>query len=228
MANDMLITGLMKPLAKSSKPFRFDKVGFYDGDGNEKSGWLAKIETKEQLDIYYQFMASKNAQCWFDITASPQDKEGHCRTQYASVWKSLLNIEMAKTGRKSMSVVEAVNFIEMNSTKTAIKIFLTEGSVYVNKNGGCRHTRLRNDGRLDEHIFDTCTNKEFVFPSISKNEVVIKRWPQGKHFYILVDGEHIIVNGQEKFKTIEAAEQAKKDFLKQNRFKTEYLPNKIL
>lgn len=227
MNDERLITGLMEPLATSSKPFKFHKVGFLDADGIEKSCWLAKIETKEQMDIYYQFMAGKNAQCWFDIAASP-DKPGHCRTQYASVWKTILNIQMEKTGRKKMSMVEAVNFIEVNSTKTAIKIFLNEGSVYVNKNGGCRDTRLRKDGRLDEFIFDTCTNKEFLFPSISKNDVKVERWAQGKHFYILVDGEHIIVNGQEKFKTIIAAEDAKKEFLKQNRFKTEYLPNKIL
>lgn len=214
-------------LAKTSQPFKFHKVGFYDGDGNEVSGWLAKIETKEQLDIWYRYMAGVNAEAWFDIKHSPQYKAGHCRTTYASLWKTILDIEMVKTGREKMSMVECVNFIELNSTKITISIFNREGSVYVNTNGGCRDTRLRNDGRLDEHIFDRCTNKDFLFPSMSKKDVEIKRWAMGKHFYIVANGKTVQINGKDKFNTIEAAEAAKKEYLKNNRFKMEYLPNTL-
>ncbi len=90
----------------------------------------------------------------------------------------------------------------------------------MNAVGGCRHTSLRNDHKgVDEHIFETCFNKDFVFPTLGCDEIKISRWPLCKHFYISVNGTNVEINGVSKWNTITAAEEAKERYLKRNRFR---------
>jgi hypothetical protein len=99
------------------------------------------------------------------------------------------------------------------------KIFQQDGEVYVSATGSCRDTHLRYDGRLDEHIFETCTNKDSVFPTLSTHNVRIHHWDGAKHFYIAVDGNIIEINGQTRYNTVERAQEVMKQFIKDNRFK---------
>jgi len=213
---------------KQVDKIRFDKVGFLDGDGNEVSGWLALIDTQEKLEDYLALQSYENAQIWFDIKSSPEDKDGHCPTTKASVYKTLLMIKAEKEGKKQINLVDGIKHIAYLSMDTKVKIFLKDGEVYVGQNGSCRDTHLRDDGRLDEFVFDTCYNEDFIFPSISKNDVKIKKWQGGNHFYITINGITTNLKGKEKWNTIEAVEKAKKILLKQNRFKDSKLKNGLI
>ena len=198
-----------------SEKIRFDRVGFYDADGKEQSSWLALIDTVEKLETYLKTQAIQNAFLWFDIRSSNMDLMGHCRSQKASQFKTLLGMEVEKGNR---SLAGQVGFIAKVTTSTKVKIFSMYGSVYIGENGGCRDTKLRDDGRLDEHIFESCCNKDYVFPTVSEIDVDILRWQGGNHFYITVNGITQSIDGKEKYKTIGDAEDAKDLFLRENRF----------
>ena len=200
--------------------FTFHRVGFTDADNKEQSCWLGLIETEDHLDAYLNYIAHDVAQCWLDIKDSPDNKEGHCRTTQANVAKLLLNIKMEKEDRTRIPMPEAITFLEQMFTKTAIELFLKDGSVYVNVKGGCRDTNLRNDGsNVDEEIFETCVNKDFVFPTLGKDVIKITKWPGCPHFYISVNGKNVEVDGIQKWKTIEGAEEAKANYLRRNRYR---------
>ena len=127
--------------------------------------------------------------------------------------------KIEKSGKKSMSMVDALAEIARMNCGTHIKIFFMDGAVYANQNGGCRNVQLRADGRLDEFIFETCYNTDFIFPSMSESDIKVIRWPGGNHFYITIDGKTTDVDGKEKWNTAGGAEEAKRTLLERNRFK---------
>lgn len=203
--------------------FEFHRLGWTNGDHEEVSGWLCLIDTHEKLLAVLEHKTYEIAADWMDIKDSPEDKEGHTRTRQEGAYKQLLIMHMEKLGKSKMSMVECISFIENMATKTIIQIFNTDGEVYWNAAGGCRDTHLRDDHRgVDEEIFEKCQNKDLVFPCMSTNEVKIKRWPYGQHFYISLNGITVAIDGVQKYNTIGAAEDAKKKFLKNNRFKKNF------
>jgi hypothetical protein len=207
--------------------YEFHRVGWINADHEETSGWLCLIDTKEKLDAIFNWKAHQLAHDWvFDVSSSPKGKYGHCRTTRAGAYKDILMIHMETQGKKRMSMPECISFLEKTATSTVIQIFYEEGKVYVNAAGGCRRTHLRNDGRgVDEHIFEKCTNKDLIFPCLSAKEIRVHKWPGGRHWYIQVNGKTIDVDGRHKYNTVDAAEDAMERFVKENRFKKEYLPN---
>lgn len=192
--------------------FEFHRLGWINGIGEETSGWWAYITTKEQLDVYLNYNAECLAGAWFDIK-----EPGHCVTKRGEALSTLLDIKMLKEGKKSLPMIECISTMERVTTSTIIDIFHEKGEAYVNLNGGCRDCSLMTT--MDEQILETCKNKDLVFPVYSTKDVSIKRWPEGNHFYITVDGKTVDIDYEGKYNTIEAAESAKKEFLKNNRFK---------
>ncbi len=200
--------------------YTFHRIGFRDADGKERSAWMALIETAEQLKAWLEYAGRDVAGIWMKIKNSPENKSGHTGTQRADVGKMLLTMEIEKSGKDTISLIDGINHLSNLFTKTQISIFLKEGSIYVNKNGGCRDTRIRNDDRIQEEIFETCVNKDFVFPTLGEDEVEISRWPGGgPHFYISVNGKNVEVAGVSKWNTVQAAEEAKASYIKRNRYK---------
>lgn len=199
--------------------FTFHRVGFIDPDGEEKSCWLLLIDTKEKLAEWHKDRAYQVAKMWFDIKGSDPNVAGHCRTTQASMFKDILQIAIINSGESRWSMPRCVNYLEQVATSTIFKLFHQDGEVYVSANGACRDTHLRNDGRLDEHIFETCTNTNTVFPSFSTKDVKIQNWPGAKHYYITVDGTVVTIKGKEKYSTRGYAEEVMAKYIKDNRFK---------
>lgn len=205
---------------KEKTYFTFHRVGWTNEDGKQTSGWLCLIKTEEHLKAYLQWRAHDIAQCWLDIKNSPDKKPGHCKTTLANVMKTLLDIKMTKENKTRISMVEAVNYMEHELTKTVVNIFCNEGEVYANSAGGYRSTHLRDDHKgVDEEIFESCVNKDFVFPTLGEDEIKISKWFVGKHYYISVNGRNVEVDGVSKWSTIDAAEEAKENYIRRNRYR---------
>lgn len=208
----------VKTMNKADK-IRFDRVGWLNDDGTETSCWLARIDTQKKFKMYLDVQSNEDMQIWFDIKNSPEDKMGHCRTRKASTVKNLLNLRMEKEGKRSINIVDGMAEIAKLTIGGKAKLFIQDGEIYVNIKGGYRDTHLRDDGRLDEFIFETCYNEDLIYPSMSSTDVEATKWFGGNHFYITVNGATTDVDGKEKWNTIEAAEEAKETIIKRNRFK---------
>ena len=194
--------------------FTFHRVGWTE----EHSGWLCLIETEEQLQKYLEWKAAFIAEAWVDIKNSPAEKAGHCRTALSRAMKTMLDIKMTKEGKSSLSMVECVNFMERTLTATPVKIFFTDGEVYINSSGGYRTTSLRNDHRgVDEEIFGTCKRKDLIFPSSITSDIRVSRWFGGPHFYVSVDGRNVGIGGVCKWNTVQGAEAAMAKLIKRNK-----------
>lgn len=103
---------------------------------------------------------------------------------------------------RGISEVEA--FVSVKRDKYAgMRRMIAKGMpVYVNKNGGwCVG--------LSE-IGDPVQAEDF--PG-SEPEVKITRWVGGRHYYARVDGIDVVIGGQAKWNTVEAAEAAVREYL---------------
>lgn len=199
--------------------FTFHRIGWINGDGKEMSSWLLLIETAEQMKAYLEYHAYDVIDIWNKIKASPSNKGGHTGNTRANAYKAVLTIKMEKENKHRMSMPEAINYLERVSTNSLIEIFCKEGSVYVNEKAGCRDTWIRNNDKITEQIFETCVNKDLVFPTLGEDVIKITNWPGCPHFYISVNGKNITVDGVAKWKTIQGAEEAKAEYLERNRYR---------
>lgn len=199
-------------LTKTKQKFEFHKLGWTLSDGTVISGWWALITTGEQLLAYLEQNSWDIWNLWQEIKEA---KEGHCKTSKANAMQYLLKVKALKEGRSKIDFTDCITYLSDLTTSTIVTLFVTNRAVYVNSNGGCRDISM--NCKVNEEILETCTNRDFVYPEISEDDVRITKWADGNHYYITVNG--IRDTGTEKFNTIEAAEEAKEKYLRENRFK---------
>lgn len=182
--------------------FKFHKIG-----NNVASGWYCLIDSIEVLTVHIEHMGRRVAQNWILIKDSPEDKDGHCGTQEAGMYKTLLRLEMAKNNVDKMSMMDSLDFMTKLSLSSLMNIFQENGEVYVAQNGSCRpSTRL-----LDcEEILEKVISENYVYPTRSKDEFDIKQWVGGRHYYVMENGKSIEIDGKIKWNTCNAAEEALK------------------
>lgn len=195
-----------------SKIFTFHRVG----TSNSRSCWLCLINNGRALQEALFNISLKIPDIYMDVRKSDPDVIGHARTQEASMMKTLLSLEIRKRDIKEMPMNECLIFIEKIKTKALRNIYNEEGVVYIGRNGGVRPSTVLPS---DEEIFETYGSDKFIFPIMSDRQVDIKKWCGGCHFYLMVDGGSVEFKGKVKYNTIEAAEEARKQYLKKYRFK---------
>ncbi len=195
--------------------FKFHKIG-----NKVASGWMCLISSEEELKAHLEYMGRRVWKNWIDIKDSPEDKDGHCKTNEASVYKGLLFSHIDLEGKdttahfrgenkkhkaKTMSMPDCISYLSKISTQSAINIFLQNEEVYVSKNGACRPSTKIYDY---ESILERQKSKSYIYPTISKDEFDIKKWQGGNHFYILQNGTSIAIDKQFKWNTVGAAQDA--------------------
>ena len=199
----------LKIITMKTKKYTFHKIG-----NQISSGWYCLINNSQTLLDYLDYMGKRQYKNWCFIKDSPESKDGHCKTQEASNLKTLLTLEMSRKGIEEMSMPAGLNYLIHVSTKSVIEVFNREGEVYASRKGACRpSTKL-----LDcEKVIEERYSNEFIFPSNDYVKTEIKRWPLGKHFYILIDGISVEIEGQVKWNTVKAAEEALADYVKESK-----------
>ncbi len=193
------------------KRFKFHKIG-----NKVASGWYCLIDSEVAYKTYLEYMGIRVAKNYIDIADSPVNKEGHCRTQEAGYHKTLLTMEMGRRGIEKMPMMDCLNYMVEVSTKAVINIFKENGKLYVGRNGSCRpSTTLLNC----EEILEKTTSKRFAFPNTSKKDLKIQKWPGGNHFYVLENGNSIVIDGKGKWNTVNAAQNALDTYYRQIKYR---------
>lgn len=179
--------------------FKFHKIG-----NHIASGWYCLIDSDEALQAHLDHMTRRVLLNWTIIKASPENKEGHTATVEAGGYKTLITLEMERRGIEKISFVDGIEFLSRIATKSTIDIYKRNGSVYVTSNGGCRpDTSIREY----EELLDKTTSKNYVFPTKSKKDFKIIKWPGGNHYYITENGNTIELYGHSKWNRAQDAQR---------------------
>ncbi len=147
-------------------------------------GWKLKLSTVEDVDAYASWDMPRGV---IDVLSGKLPSE------------FLYDVYAANRG---ISEVEAFVSVKRNKYEKMRKIILKGMPVYVNQNGGwCVGL-----SEIGEPVRAT------DFPG-SEPDVKITRWIGGKHYYARVDGVDVMIGGQAKWNTVEAAEAAVRKYL---------------
>lgn len=128
----------------------------------------------------------------------------HCATRMGSVLAVMMQGEMMKDGRRS--VIDVLSAFEDRVLSCMTKVLEKEGKIFVNDNGGYFALISGQEAK------DTVELEKWILPG-KKPRII--QWANGKHYYAKVGEEDIVVDGEQKWPTYEAAQRAVEQYMKE-------------
>ncbi len=173
----------------------------------DNGGWYLVVKDLLSFTAVIEWKGNLLAYGWMDIKTETEVDEnghrwGHPVTSYGNTLQQLLEMELFKTGKQAMPLVECINFLAEKMNGAFTRLYEEDGSVLVNTAGGC----MPDDDTF--RTVQTVQSDEFVFPKEKGAEVRIIKWPNGDHYYAKIGSEDVVVDGKQCWKTKKAAQAA--------------------
>jgi len=154
--------------------------------------WWLKITSQEELDAYMidvflqdELLATKEF-----LELKRNNIKGHYTNHFACVCDSLASF-------KDTSFFSELTFLKESFYKNASDVLVEHGQVYINSVGGY------NWKREAKQIY---SKEGFDFPVFSAEDIRIKKWPAGTHWYAYIGNVQLTNGEQVKWNTKEEAE----------------------
>ncbi len=184
----------------------------YEFVKKSNGGWYLVCDNITAFTAVMEWKASLLAYGWMDIGMETEvdannHRWGHPQTSYGNAIQILLEVEMERTGRETMPLLECINFLTNKMNSAFIKLYNLDGSVLVNSAGGCM---------MDDDTFETLQTihkDKFVFPKEQDAKIRIIKWPNGSHYYAKIGNEDVVVDGEQSWNTRKAAQAAAEQYL---------------
>lgn len=164
--------------------------------------WMLLIEDIPQL---VDFVIGRARRTGFDVLSVLEEWKGgtHATGRFAAFgcegMRDLIVRKLKEKHGRNPGVVEVTSFFE-NIDFAPKAACITEGdSILVNENGGFFPAR-------GMRLLETIEQESLRWPDI--NKVRIYKWPCGRHWYAKVGEFDVVVDGEGKWNTKEAAERA--------------------
>lgn len=182
---------------------KFQKVVNHWKDLELTYDWLLVMETPEDVVNFHEKIDGLKIRKAWDNLDEVSRGRAHINTTLGTLIKY--------TAKEGESIVEATARIMDKIVLGKISCVLRFGKIYQNKVGGY-FPHSDDIEVLEEMIVDSDTN--IIFPSYTKDDIHIKRWADGKHFYAYV-GDFWVTNlsGKNKFDTEREAQDAANYYL---------------
>ena len=147
---------------------------FYDNN------WHLKIDDIEQLFNYSEKLSDAWVAALFRTGDSPKKEIGITD-------KKAAYIQMFAEARE-ISYLDAIQQILRNTTSTQIDLINAGKTLLFNSAGGYQYTN-------NDIIFDNYTSNQYpVFPHFTADDIRVKQFPNGDHFYAYI-GDIWVKNG---------------------------------
>lgn len=163
--------------------------------------WWLKIKTVDELTNYSQKTDGRWAKAFDSLI--------HAKEFYEDGKEHASNLAyvIGQWGvNREMNVVEAVADFRSRIFDAQLDLILEGHIIFINEKGGY-HFDTKNDEPVTQFVW----RDELVFPNFPENEIHIKHFPGGKHFYAYIGDMQVRDGDVLKWNTYEEAmEQAKK------------------
>lgn len=159
--------------------------------GTDNQGWWLKISNVNQfIDYLEQTTSTRNGKMFEDYWSHRGDVT-HCRTDTYCVAKH--------SERNNLSFLQGLNSFSQMVALQQLKTIEETGCIYINRVGGY-HGSYEGEPK-----YDFCRRKELVFPDFKKDQIRIKRFTGGEHFYAYIDDTQVRDGDVMKWNTYDEA-----------------------
>lgn len=152
-------------------------------------GWFLKTDSTEILDDYLRFIWDIREKELVQELKQAKDYQ-HTTSEVAATVMFMAKLH----GTNPKEYFQALKAFQSETMKQA----LAEGmTLYVNSKGGCTFHL--------ENIMNRYETKELCWPVFTENDIRIKKWPGGSHYYAYVGPVQVKCGNTLKWSTEEQA-----------------------
>lgn len=170
--------------------------------GSYNQGWLVEIDSVENL-MKWAKLQNDAVDIWFDLK-----DESNSLTHFTNEKSHLFKMKLEKLNKKEISLIDFCGIYDELLVDSKFKMLEKYGKIYINEVGG--FCVLGNDGIIKERI----SLNQYIFPKTTLEKYTIKKWPNGTHYYISLNGSAVHLDGKEKWDSKKEAEEAISNKLK--------------
>ena len=143
-------------------------------DGCRSGGWYLEISTPEQLLDYHQVTDTR----WGNVVLKYlNSKECGNGTEHLDTLS--LAVVLSAENRKQ-SIIEGVLHFKQRVIIDQLDWLHKEGKIFINPKGGYCFPDKRT--QTIQHVY----RDKLLFPCFTENDIRIKRFPMGEHFYAYI------------------------------------------
>ena len=170
---------------------------------HDGKAWWLKITSQEELDDYMidVYMQGESYAIKDHLRLKRNNIRGHYTSYLANVCDSLASF-------KDTSFFSELGFLKEQFYKNASDVLAEHGQVYINSGGGF------NWKREAKQIYQ---KEGFDFPMFSVEDIRVKKWPEGNHWYAYIGNVQLTNGDQVKWNTKEEAELFAKQYVSTKR-----------
>ena len=184
--------------------YKFQKVRLSYNKITIDYDWLLVIESVEDLIMYHDnTMLAQIQPAWDNLLKTHKGK-----AHIATVLGRLINIQAEIEGGKK-SLIELTSIVSGKVFAAKASALMNFKKIYINKTGGF-FPHSEDVIVLDEMIIE---DKRLIFPQYTENDIRIKKWDGGKHYYAFVGDFEVEMHGERKWNTEQRAMDMAKAFL---------------
>lgn len=156
--------------------------------------WWLKIKTVEELLNYHDKTDGRWSGAFDNLIHSKEFYDGE---KHASNLAYVIGMFGSKRG---LNAVESVVEFKSKIFDAQMDLILEGHTLFINEKGGY-HFDYNGDKPASQFIY----RNEFVFPNFSKDEIRVKSFPGGHHFYAFIGDMQVRDGDMLKWNTYEAA-----------------------
>lgn len=176
--------------------------------GTHNQGWWLKIDSIEKLADYYEKTLPSRQQKILDNYIygkefNPKAKGHSPHLDYEPVTQAVI---MHADG-KNYNIFQAMSSFYIEIASAQMESIRDYGCIFINRVGGY-HADY--DG---VHKYDFIRRKKLVFPTFKKDDIRIKQFNGGQHFYAYIDDVQVRDGDTLKWDSYEEAYKKAKDYI---------------
>lgn len=173
--------------------------------GTNNQGWWLKISTIEELGKYYEqtygvrygkvfenFVYGKE---FNDIRKGLPSNRHMPHLQEATLTECIVNY----ASRNNLTILQGISRFVLEVAQTQMDCIRENGAIYINQVGGY-HSAYENEPK-----YDFVHREKLIFPDFKQNQIRIKKFPYGNHFYAYIGDTQVRCGDVLKWNTYEEA-----------------------
>lgn len=161
-------------------------------------GWWLKISTAEELEAYYkQTMGAREE----NILSEYLEKAEDPNARYSNITQAVIMNAQAKR----LNIIEGIRDFRLMVAAQQLESIHKNGAIYINRVGGY-HGAYEGEPK-----YDFVHRENLIFPDFKKEDIRIKKFEGGQHYYAYIDDMQVRDGDTLKWNTYdEAYRQAEK------------------